>query len=283
MTESTLWKKNNTNQSILEKSFNIKTDLSELPIIEENRIQKSEKILQIIPSLTFPNLFLNYKNIKIDEYGLEGCVDNFKGKKTFFGINQSNNEKNINFSHVNDVIISEQITNPNINKTLPLFYIFFEKNIRHYLLKSLSKGVYFSLSINPFNQILLDTKHKNYFKIGNIVLSITIIKKEKKIIIKVKKGGEIQDEINNQFDFEKFPITIGRMKCSININSELISKNHITLNYIKENDIFILTDNGSTNGTQLLLNEGKIIQLCGEMDFNIGEKQFKTTPKRLPI
>ena len=64
MTESTVWKKNNTNQSIYEKGFNIKNDLSELPIIEENRIQKSEKILQIIPSLTFPNLFLNYKNIK---------------------------------------------------------------------------------------------------------------------------------------------------------------------------------------------------------------------------
>ena len=176
-------------------------------------------------------------------------------------------------------IISKQITNPNINKTLPLFYIFFEKKIKHYLLKSLSKGVYFSLSIYPFNQILLDTKHKNYFKIGNIVISITIIKKDKKIIIKIKKGGEIQEEINNEFDFEKFPISIGRMKCSININSELISKKHITLNYIKENDIFILTDNGSTNGTQLLLNEGKIIQLCGEMEFNIGEKQFKIIEK----
>ena len=69
------------------------------------------------------------------------------------------------------------------------------------------------------------------------------------------------------------------MKCSININSELISKNHITLNYFKENDIFFLTDNGSTNGTQLLLNEGKIIQLCGEMEFNIGEKQFKIIEK----
>ena len=69
------------------------------------------------------------------------------------------------------------------------------------------------------------------------------------------------------------------MKCSININSELISKKHITLNYIKENDIFILTDNGSTNGTQLLLNEGKIIQLCGEMEFNIGEQQFKIIEK----
>ena len=69
------------------------------------------------------------------------------------------------------------------------------------------------------------------------------------------------------------------MKCSININSELISKKHITLNYIKENDIFFLTDNGSTNGTQLLLNEGKIIQLCGEMEFNIGEKQFKIIEK----
>ena len=43
--------------------------------------------------------------------------------------------------------------------------------------------------------------------------------------------------------------------------------------------IYFLVDNGSTNGTQLLLNEGKIIQLCGEMKFNLGEKQFKIIEK----
>jgi hypothetical protein len=40
-----------------------------------------------------------------------------------------------------------------------------------------------------------------------------------------------------------------------------------------------LIDNASTNGTQLLLNEGKNIQLQGEMNFNLGEKQFTIVEK----
>ena len=69
------------------------------------------------------------------------------------------------------------------------------------------------------------------------------------------------------------------MNCLINIDNDLISKNHICINYDKVNDIFFLVDIGSTNGTQLLLNQGKIIQLSGEMDFNIEEKQFKIIEK----
>ena len=271
---------NNLNHSLFEKGFSIKNNYSELSIIEENRINNSEKILEITPCLTFPNLFLNYKNIIIDEYGLEGSSDNYLGKKTFFGTDKNYIEnKNKNFSHINDVIINDEITIPNIKKTLPLFYIFFEQRIRHYLLKSLSKGIYFSLSINPYSQILLDTKHKNYFKLGNIVISIMININDNIIIIKIKKGGGIENEINHEFNFDKFPITIGRNNSTIDINNELISKNHVTINYDKINMIFYLIDNGSTNGTQLLLNEGKIIQLCGEMEFNIGEKQFKIIEK----
>ena len=281
-TESTNEKKtsNYLNHSLFEKGFSTKNNFSELSIIEENRINNSEKILEITPSLSFPNLFLNYKNIIIDEYGLEGSSDNYQGKKTFFGTNKNYIEKkNKIFSHINDVIINDEITKPNINKTLPLFYIFFEQRIRHYLLKSLSKGIYFSLSINPYSQILLDTKHKNYFKLGNIVVSIMINNNDNIILIKIKKGGGIENEINHEFNFDKFPITIGRSNSTIDINNELISKNHVTINYDKVNMIFYLIDNGSTNGTQLLLNEGKIIQLCGEMNFNLGEKQFKIIEK----
>ena len=276
ITESSNEKKN-SNINYSEKRINSK-NFSEFSIIEKNRIIHSEKILEISPPINFPNLFLNYKNIIIDEYGLEGTSDNFIGKKIFFGINKSEN-KNNNFNHVNDVIINEEIIKTNLNKTIPLFYIFFEQRIKHYLLKSLSKGVYFSLSINSYSQILLDIKHKNYFKIGNIVLSISINKKEKNINIKLKKGKDIKNEINYDFNFDKFPILIGRINCTIDIDNDLISKNHICINYDNNNDIFFLVDNGSTNGTQLLLNEGKIIQLCGEMKFNLGEKQFKIIEK----
>ncbi len=48
---------------------------------------------------------------------------------------------------------------------------------------------------------------------------------------------------------------------------------------IKLINFFFLIDNGSTNGTQLLLNEGKTLQLNGEMVFNLGEKQFFISEK----
>ena len=103
-TESTNEKKtsNYLNHSLFEKGFSTKNNFSELSIIEENRINNSEKILEITPCLTFPNLFLNYKNIIIDEYGLEGSSDNYLGKKTFFGTDKNYIEnKNKNFSHIN--------------------------------------------------------------------------------------------------------------------------------------------------------------------------------------
>ena len=255
-----------------------KVKLSELPIIEENRINNSEKILHIYPPLTFPNLFLNRKNIVIDEFGLQGSPNSYKGKLTFFGIDLNFNE-NKSISHVNDIVISEEITKPNINKTIALFYIYFEQKISHYILRSLAKGIYFSLCVNPYTQIVLDTQHKNYIKIGNIILSILINLEEEKIHINIKKGGGIEIEENYILEENKIPITIGRSNCTIEIKSDLISKTHITINCDKINKIFFLIDNGSTNGTQLLLNEAKTLQIHGEMDYNLGEKQFSIIEK----
>ena len=255
-----------------------KVKLSELPIIEENRINNSEKILHIYPPLTFPNLFLNRKNIVIDEFGLQGSPNSYKGKLTFFGIDLNFNE-NKSISHVNDIVISEEITNPNINKTIALFYIYFEQKISHYILRSLAKGIYFSLNISPYTQIVLDSEHKNYIKIGTIIFSILINREEKNIYINIKKGGGMDIEQKYILNEDKIPITIGRSNCTIEIKNDLISKTHLTINCDKINQIFFLIDNGSTNGTELLLNEGKALQLNGEMEFNLGEKQFSITEK----
>ena len=236
-------------------------------------MNKSQKILQIIPPLTFPNLFLNKKNIIIDEFGVQGVERPYKGKLTFFGVDINYYENN-SISHVNDVIINNEITKPNINKTMALFYIYFEQKISHYILRSLAKGIYFSLSINPFTQIILDFERKNYIKMGNIIFSILINNEEEKIYINMKKGSDIGEEKNYMFEYSKIPITIGRNNCTINIKSHLISKTHITINLDKINNVFFLIDNGSTNGSQLLLNEGKSIQLNGAMDFIIGEINF---------
>ena len=66
----------------------------------------------------------------------------------------------------------------------------------------------------------------------------------------------------------------------INIKCDTVSKTHITIDYDKINENFFIIDNASTNGTQLLLNEGKNIQLNGEMNFNLGEKQFSIVEKK---
>ncbi len=86
-------------------------------------------------------------------------------------------------------------------------------------------------------------------------------------------------EENYIFNEDKIPITIGRNNCTIEIKCDLISKTHATINCDKINKLFFLIDNGSTNGTQLLLNEGKTLQLNGEMVFNLGEKQFFISEK----
>ena len=239
----------------------------------------SDKILYINAPLTFPNLFLNHKNIIIDEYGLQGIPKENKGKLTFFGIDTKYLEGKSNL-HANDIIINDEITNPKINKTHAIFYIYYVQKVNKYYLKSLSKDIYFSLVFNPYIQIVLDNNHKNYIKIGKVILSILIKNEEKIIYIKIKKGETINKEQNYFFHEDKMPITIGRGNCSINIKCDTVSKTHITIDYDKINENFFLIDNASTNGTQLLLNEGKNIQINGEMNFNLGEKQFSIVEKK---
>ena len=239
----------------------------------------SDKILYINAPLAFPNLFLNHKNIIIDEYGLQGIPKENKGKLTFFGIDTKYLEGKSNL-HANDIIINDEITNPKINKTHAIFYIYYVQKVNKYYLKSLSKDIYFSLVFNPYIQIVLDNNHKNYIKIGKVILSILIKNEEKIIYIKIKKGETINKEQNYFFHEDKMPITIGRGNCSINIKCDTVSKTHITIDYDKINENFFIIDNASTNGTQLLLNEGKNIQLNGEMNFNLGEKQFSIVEKK---
>ena len=45
-------------------------------------------------------------------------------------------------------------------------------------------------------------------------------------------------------------------------------------------DKYFIVDNGSTNGSQLLLHEGKSIFLEGTMSFVLGNKQFKIEEKK---
>lgn len=81
------------------------------------------------------------------------------------------------------------------------------------------------------------------------------------------------------FNDSKCPINIGRINCDVIIKNESVSKSHVTIDYDKLNERYFLVDNASTNGTQLLIHEGKSVVLEGNMTFNIGNKQFKIEEK----
>ena len=267
------------NQSLLEnKNQTINTNnQNEIQIFDQITKSRTGKLLYVIPPLSFPNLFLNHKDIIIDEFGIRGSPNENKGRLVFFGIDSKYTQ--MSNSHLNDVLINDEITHPKINKTHAIFYIYFEPTLSYYFLKCLYKEIYFSLVLKPYTQVLLDCNHKNYIKIGKVILSIAIKNKNEIIFIKIKKGEKIDKEQDYFFNREKMPITIGRSNCSICIKCDTVSKTHITIDYDKINQNFFIIDNSSTNGTQLLLNEGKNIQLHGEMNFNLGEKQFQIIEK----
>ena len=204
----TLEKKNSSSHIINHSSREDKNQLIKQDIKNEfnDSIKNtSDKILYINAPLTFPNLFLNHKNIIIDEYGLQGIPKENKGKLTFFGIDTKYLEGKSNL-HANDIIINDEITNPKINKTHAIFYIYYVQKVNKYYLKSLSKDIYFSLVFNSYIQIVLDNNHKNYIKIGKVILSILIKNEEKIIYIKIKKGETIDKEQNYFFHEDKMPL-----------------------------------------------------------------------------
>ena len=82
------------------------------------------------------------------------------------------------------------------------------------------------------------------------------------------------------FNNKQCPITIGRVNAQVIIKNESVSKAHVTIDYDKVNDKYFIVDNGSTNGSQLLLHEGKSIFLEGTMSFVLGNKQFKIEEKK---
>ena len=70
----------NTN-NILKKldNFSNKEQMINLETRPKNSLSSS-KVLYFIPSINFPNLFLNHKDIIIDEFGLQGLNNETKGK-----------------------------------------------------------------------------------------------------------------------------------------------------------------------------------------------------------
>ena len=178
------------------------------------------------------------------------------------------NKENFNSE---DVIITNSIVKQKINKTIKLFYIDYDKNMNNFFIKSLTKDVYFSLIVTKF---YLQYSNFYYMKIGRVVVIIAINTNKNNIKVKIKKHENIIDEQIYNFTNKDIPITIGRKLCTVNIDNNSVSKLHAIINYDEQINEYFISDENSTNGTQLLLHEDKIVEINGKMRFYIGEKCF---------
>lgn len=214
-----------------------------------------------------PNLFRNQKSpFTINEFGLEGNSKGFQANFIFFGLDESNSKE---YSY--DVVMSIGAEN---QVPAELFYILYENTSKNYILKALTKQFFFANLIVPYQQIILVDHQKNYFKIGKIIISIYPRFSDESIELIIKKSETISEKQKKTFTKGKFPVTIGRANCSVNLSCDSLSKCHSSIDYDKINSRFFFIDNSSTNGSQLILNKGKNLRLSGEQSFSINDRLF---------
>lgn len=161
-------------------------------------------------------------------------------------------------------------------KNIPLFLVGYDKENEYYYFTLAKENTYkekfIIIHLIDYNYILEVDKLKT-FQIGKIFFTINILQNGKSIIIKVK-NKEKKEEKNYNFTKSDLPITIGRSHCKINIKNNSVSKSHCSLEFSLETMMFYLTDNGSTNGTFLVLDEQTKIIIASEMHFKLNESKF---------
>ena len=287
-----------------EKSNSIEaSDNSEKNINIINNISNNhDKIIDLIPLKSIPDLFINFEIVQIDENGLTNNLKNSKYNKVIFKTIQENyspsngnflttdnnnhnennkiekneidNENNINNNEINTVFISNKIE-PKLNKSLSLFSIEYNKTSNNYILTSLTDEIYFSLEIWSNKNFYLENLKRYYLQLSNIIISIFPNNIDRNITIKllnINNGDKNKNKYN--FDCKVLPIKIGRSDCNININKESISKVHLIIDYDININKFFIRDNYSTNGSLILLKKGKDIELKDKMFFFLEKVHF---------
>lgn len=222
------------------------------------------------------------KEIIVDRLGIRINKRKKRDGISYFGVSEDQDEHG---NPINDFIV-----NLHKNKNIPslehksLFSIEYDKSSEHFLIISLNE-------VNILHIINYDLYlPEGYIRklvIGKInveILTNEIISSKRdisegqtseiKIYIKVK----LKDEwLEYEFSPQDVPITIGRVHSSININNNSISKNHATIDFSLEQNMFFLKDMNSTNGTFLILEERDSLQIINEMKFKILETKFTIT------
>ena len=249
-----------------------------------------KKIIDLVPLKSIDNLFTNHNIVKIDENGL--CENSNKNEincgKVLFNLNINENSQisnnylklynKENSNGENNTIYLSNKINPKINKSASIFSIHYNKNTNSYILTSFTDDIFFALEIWSNRNLYIEHSKRYYIQMSDIIISLKSNIVDKKITIKIFniKNEENDNSVKNKyiFDFNKVPITIGRNNCSINIEKISISKVHLIINYDINTNLFFLRDNFSTNGSFVLMKNGKEVALEDKMFFFLEKEHF---------
>ena len=184
---------------------------------------------------------LKGKQLIITAAGLEHSLRRLRDGCTYFGVNKTYGGMIINYFILNSSVTEEE------DKSL--FFIFFDRNIRKYFIKSISRAkVYIMLSEKKWTPIDFSTQNQFFFPIGKDIIYLELVNKELKVTI--------YNELNKSYTFSQSEeITIGRNKlCSVQILSSILSKINTVIRYNSSHWEIIDGHKGkaSTNGTWML-------------------------------
>lgn len=286
--------------------YNPATKINNIPdfLRKKGLNHTSNKYLYISPDKGSLDIFFDKQELIIDEFGLQNCPMIKQNKVTLFGIDESGDismEQNqillnfqeyfkpdfLKYMETNSISLNSkkyrdnhsmsvsQSMNSKMKKKFPIFYIDYDSLSKKYYLKSLTNDIFFSYYLPPNLRIVLEYDTKNFFKFGKVITLFQLNRETKTISIKVRKGTTLSHDIYKEYKYSELPISIGRESCNFIIPCKSVSKTHVSIcqDYIDEYKIFIV-DNMSTNGSQLILQEGKNVILENEMKFFVGAKRF---------
>ena len=215
------------------------------------------------------------KELIIDNKGLKNGLRKKKDGQTFFGISS---QKDYTGNYYNDYIIKTADIGNNTYSTNcagRLFDISYSKKTGDYQLYMINNNIFLYYFIE---QNFYIEKDKDYMiLLGKVFLTITQKENaDKKKILYLRLEFEDNDNAEDyNFSENDTPITIGRKKCTINIDNTSLSKVHAIIQFSPELKKFYFKDNKSTNGSIFILKEDDTLKLKGQMKFKLNEVLFR--------
>jgi len=154
-----------------------------------------------------------------------------------------------------------------------VFSVYFNRSEQQYYIKTINdnkngRNLLYMKIEKPY--IVLE---KHFFFLGDCLISAELHETTKSLLIELYYPNGTENE-KYEFSIKDTPVTIGRIKCSVRINSTICSKKQATLEH-NEGNWYIYDGHGtkkSTNGTWLLLD--RKFQLETDCYLKLGSNVF---------